>query len=452
MLKVGEVSRNVLGGKDDYLFLWQGAQQQFSYLRNELSPSSDSIKNFRSNIYNRTEYFSSRSVNYLHCIFPEKPLVSYEKLPLEFRNINSIFRKHYFESCRELVDDGIILYPLQELIRLNEGREVFYRHDTHLCDYGSYEMSKYLLSRFRFELIFEEHFIEYQSTVSPELYRMLGSDLRSGALLNRPISDKISYFDNISYLPGNTNNVVVAHNPMATSQERLLVFGDSFIKRLLIYFMPFFRDLLFVRSDKIQKDIVELFSPGYVITSNVERYLSSVESDDDSSSLLFSLYGDATYKPPVDFIDALRAQLSFKYHPQVYKVWVDSDPMTTFKLFDLGEYKENGHVLCVSRELNCFKCTGSDPWFHFIDVPLEGERGLKITVKMESSVDSTAMFFYKNSKDIKFTGEKRVVAKVVAGSNWLEFVLPDNLNPSIRFDPLDCPGEITITDIKSTSL
>lgn len=453
MLKVGEISKNVLGGIDDYLFLWQGAQQQFKYLSNELQPSKNSIENFNSNIEDRIAFFQSKGVKYIHCIFPGKPLVSWDKLPLEFRDISSIFLSHYLESCKILVDKKFILYPLQELVDLNKRKEVFYRHDTHLCDYGSYEMAKYILSHFGFKLIFEDFFIEYRSTVSPDLYRMLGSKLRADARLNRPISDKISYFDNLSYLTGNTNNMVVAHNPEA-AQRRILIFGDSFIKKCLIYFMPFFRDLLYVRSEKLQKDIVELFSPDYVITSNVERYLSSVEGDKDSSSSLLSLYGESSYKPSIDFVDALQAQLSFKFHSRVYEKWIKSNPRTTFKMFDFGEYKENSHVYPVDRARNCFRCTGSDPWFEFIDVPLGKNLGggMKIFIEMESNVNSVAMIFYKSIDDISFTGEKKIEAQVAVGFNLLEFVLPGNLNNSIRFDPLNCPGEIKIINIKSIIL
>ena len=56
------IKNNVLFGKDDYLFLYNGGQKQFDYLLGKEKVNKQCIDNFVANIENRTEYFNNKSI------------------------------------------------------------------------------------------------------------------------------------------------------------------------------------------------------------------------------------------------------------------------------------------------------------------------------------------------------------------------------------------------------
>lgn len=81
ILKEGEIKNNVLVGRDNYLFLYEGRHNQFSYLIGKKKVSQGSIDNFNNNIKNRKEYLSSKNIEYRHIVFPSKPLLKKQYLP-----------------------------------------------------------------------------------------------------------------------------------------------------------------------------------------------------------------------------------------------------------------------------------------------------------------------------------------------------------------------------------
>ena len=89
-------------------------------------------------------------------------------------------------------------------------------------------------------------------------------------------------YDNIQDLSGNTGNIVIVRSLNSFNNKRLLVFGDSFIRKGLHLLSPIYSEIIYFRSQFFRPEIVNIFRPNIVITANAERYLSTVQSDEES--------------------------------------------------------------------------------------------------------------------------------------------------------------------------
>lgn len=83
--KEGTILNNVLIGKEGYFFLYNGGQEQFTFLLGEKTPSQASIKNFIENIESRLIYLKNKNINFNHIIFPSKPVIKKKTFPKNLR-------------------------------------------------------------------------------------------------------------------------------------------------------------------------------------------------------------------------------------------------------------------------------------------------------------------------------------------------------------------------------
>lgn len=318
------IEKNVLIGKDNWLFLWSGGQNQFDYLRGLLEVDQQSIENFTSNITLRKKYLSTRGIQYKHVVFPSKPLLKRKHIPKEYSNIQSLFEKYYQKNCSEI--SGDIIYPLERLVHTEKNHSTFHKLNTHNSDVGYYQISTEILNNLEIETISLEEIPSMNLQVSGDLAKMLNSpDKSTESFLKLPFDMSESFtIGNQEFLPGNTNDVLISFNAQSLTTKRALIFGDSFFKGTIKFLKPYFKDILYIRSQHIHKEIIEGFSPDIVLSGNAERYLNKVESDSAASNFIMKLYGNKLYNPSASYIKALDAQLSFAFYPNTYKNWVAS--------------------------------------------------------------------------------------------------------------------------------
>ena len=259
---------------------------------------------------------------------------------------------------------------------------------------------------------------------------------------------------NIQFLPGNTNNVRLDFNAQAVSKKRLLIFGDSFMKQTLKFFAAAFREVLYIRSSVFQYDIVEMYAPDVIISSNAERYLSLVESDENSDGIIFAHYGDDQYKPPEAFVSAYKAQLSYRYHRNLYDAWlkkvdkvdevvrVDKVDDGILSIEGMGVCALNDHVEILNKDALSFVSKGNDPILKFPALQISAGKKYVLELDMTSSVPSVAVVFYLEDM-LGASPESRMVRmRVTPGENKLRFDLDNpKVGQPIRFDPLACPGD-----------
>lgn len=283
-MEIGTVEKNVLVGCENNLFLFSGSQKSFSYSTGELSPEESSLVNFLENIKTRKKILDERETPFVHVIFPSKEVVLKDKTPWPYcETIQSLFLNNYQKIIPESIRSAIV-YPLLELSAVNLKNRVFRILDTHMTDIGSLTVVGIVLKKFGIDVELNKCIEKEEVERSGDLAVMLGAKHKT---IETVFNTKIKFFtyDNRQYLPGNTNNVTIQHNPNSVLEKRVLIFGDSFIKCCLNYLSLVFRDVVYIRDPALQVDMLELLMPDFVITSTAERYLCHVNSDNDTPPL-----------------------------------------------------------------------------------------------------------------------------------------------------------------------
>ena len=393
---IGSVVNNVLIGSDKQLYLHEGNYNQFSFLSGKEVVSVESKRNFLSNLSQRKNFAHQRNIDYLHVIFPCKPLVLRRNCPEPYRrNIRSLFLHAYSPLFPERDHEKEhILYPLAALMNEQTQRDCFWPNDTHinavgqLCIYR--EIGKHIEGISSDFPLFRIH----EQLRQGDLGLMLGDQEQLPSLCFPWLGETLQ-FSNTKELPGNSGDVVITHNPLSKSERRLVLFGDSFIKTILHLFAQDFRTVLYIRGPYFQPDIIDLFKPEVLITSETERYLAGVDSDRNGSSLLFStLRWSTDYQPNEEFKDAYSAQLSRRSHPQITAQWeAEQVRQHSFHIEGIGDALHNCELKQLVPPEEGFEAIGPVPvmYIHKLTSDPHGELVINIHSGVNSKLKITAL-------------------------------------------------------------
>lgn len=312
------INGNVLVAYDGYYYLYSGGQKQFAYLQGKRSPSDKSIASFVRNISARKKYCKSKNIRYRHMVFPSKPVVVSEFLPKEYTAVRSLFEEKYQSSLSGLP----ILYPKELLMQSSV--PTFHKTDTHCNLDGNLLLSELIITQFDRQVDYST-LVRLEADFVGDLGKMINLDLSEKIVKSQyPKRNQVIAFNNKKELPGNTNDVSIWKNCDKNIEGRLLIFGDSFSKACLPYLYQSFSDVIYIRSSFFHRDIVELLAPDCILTTNAERYLKNVNCDSTANNFLLELYGKSEYSPQKGFLDAFKAQLSFRYYNEIYNNWISS--------------------------------------------------------------------------------------------------------------------------------
>lgn len=265
----------VMVGKKGYLFLAGGSHQTLKFFRGELRPSSMSVQQFFENIKSRKAHCLDMGIAYRHYVFPDK-------LYAERVNINipieSLYKSAY--GAVETLED-VHYFDFDS----ETGNAYFYKTDTHMNIYGVLETLKAMVES-------EEDF----NTVLPAMEQNL--DVKIGFVGDLGVKMPVEHAESTVMLNlpkgatrvhngiefGNTGIIDIVHNDNALYDSRLLIFGDSFFRTLLLNALAYFyKEIIFCRTAFMHREVVTSFNPDVVFTGNAERYLSNVESDERAS-------------------------------------------------------------------------------------------------------------------------------------------------------------------------
>ena len=449
MRQPGCVINNVLIGESNQLFLFEGNYNQFSYLSNQELVSASSKTNFLDNLRGRKHFTEKRNLQHLHIIIPCKPLVVRDKTPYPYRqNIRSLFLHTYAPlfSNRDPLRESIV-YPLSSLIREQTQRDCYWGNDTHinaagqLCIYR--EIGKYipgLSTTFPLLRIAEE-------LRQGDLGMMLG-DSKPLPSLCFPWTGELLNYSNTKELPGNTGDIVITHNPLSRTQKRLVLFGDSFIKTMLHLFAQDFRTILFIRGPYFQPDMIELFAPDVLITSETERYLAGVDNDNNGPSLLFESFRErADYKPSQDFQSALSAQLSCRSHRRITQRWeAEQTRLHSLNILGIGAAIHNREIQQRDASGRNFEAVGPVPVIHIHT--LNNQPQGQLVIELDSEIDSKLKLTVLR-KCPEMSAPLEILQHSVR-SGRQQIVLPINHNEPIEgllLQPLHHPGRFTLQKI-----
>jgi hypothetical protein len=309
----GEIRNGVLIGRNKQLFLASGAHSVLELAVGGATVAEESYIEFEKNISRRGDLSLARGATYSHVIFPDKQSICSDAWPL---NPPVVLGELYLKRSASIVDH--VIYPRTILQRHQES--AFLRTDTHMSDRGVVISAIEVLKRL-ITLDVDAHKSYLLENITSE--RDWCGDL--GSKLTPPVSEKELFlvcpwkpYQISNRLSSNNGLVDIWISPDALTGGRLLIFGDSFGRSMARVLSYFFKEILFVRSPFFHDDIVEQMRPSHIISENVERYLSNVQSDCDRPSFYMYPYlgaGAASYSPCREFAEAFSAMLSFPRKP-----------------------------------------------------------------------------------------------------------------------------------------
>lgn len=447
--KSGTIANDVLFGEDGWMFLWQGNLRQFDHLTGVLSPSRSSIAEFSRNVEQRSSICNDVGLPYVHVVYPSKPTVMTTMVPQDCRvNLQNLFERHYARSLSNEAKKHLP-YPRKGLVNKRHKRQVLSRHDTHMTSTGNALVSREILLVLGYS---HDPFSCMREETRPRRGDLANMASIQGIYLETPLVAEMpsgQIIDNRAPLPGNTDNIAIAHNPNSCSSLRLLAIGDSLLRDGLTYLSTFFRDILYVRSDVFPPDLLRSFSPDVVVTANADRYLAKIRPDHNGEIVLMRGYGRVGYQPSSYFVSALRAQLSFSSCPSRYQDWAASQKALTF--VGLGTAQYNDQLVALSGQLGWFEATGPDPIIIFSNVKMGKEKHYRLRVVMESTVRGSAQLFIGRCSAAKhrFLESDSSRQQAMTGKNVLEFdIPPTGRGRELRFDPINCLGKAKILSME----
>ena len=270
------VAEGVVKGGRDQLFISGGSQRVEQYLLGLKSPTTISLANFGENLRNRREASDRLGARYCHIVCPDKQSVYSDDYPLkDVTSLGSLYQK----TCGEQ-----FIYPV-DYLKPDNIRETYFRTDSHWNHIGAFEVSMLIMNALEVENLEP---IKGARLEKARLKHYIG-DL--GVKLSPRDGEEVRYFDEIFakiYLSNdfkkNNGLMRIVVNSSANNEDRLLVFGDSFLNYCISNLSDFFKYTLFIRTPYFHNEIAKLYSPTHIVSGNAERYLSNVRSDSEAEN------------------------------------------------------------------------------------------------------------------------------------------------------------------------
>jgi hypothetical protein len=297
------IYNGVITGNDGYLFLAGGAHNPLKFINSKDQIKKRSVNHFVANIKSRAVKAERRGINYLHVICPDKHFACRKYFPT---TINRSLFEAYVEHMPSDFDFSNIVYPLQELEE--SCVSIAYKTDTHYTPHGTAVATNQLLLKFQIDEKFRLHSSDLNTSFSRDDFSGdLGSKLIPKVYEKREILLPNSNSRKFSNSLGSGNNGIIDFyiNDHAPIAAKILIFGDSFGRSIATCLTNIFSNVLFLRSPFVHIEIIDSYKPQYMITQNVERYLSHVTLDREAPP--FFLYPFLKGVSPIMDIDSAQA-------------------------------------------------------------------------------------------------------------------------------------------------
>lgn len=297
------VDNGVITGNDGYLFLAGGAHNPLKFINSKDQIKKRSVNQFAANIKSRTMKAERRGISYIHIICPDKHFACRKHFPAE---ITSTLFEAYVEQMPRDFDFSNLVYPLQELEESSEN--IAYKTDTHYTPHGTAVVTNELLLKFQIDKEINLHDNNLNTTFSRDNFSGdLGSKLVPKVFEKRELLLPNSNSRRFSNSLGSGNNGIIDYyiNDDAPIKAKALIFGDSFGRSIATCLTNIFSNVLFLRSPFVHIEIIDSYKPQYMISQNVEKYLSHVTLDREAPP--FFLYPFLKGVSPIMDIDSAKA-------------------------------------------------------------------------------------------------------------------------------------------------
>ena len=311
-MAVGDVTNDVLLGRDGELFLAMGGHNVIDYATRKRPADDRMVSVFRDNLLGRATYAAGHEIRYLHVICPDKQSVLIDKFitPDPF-----CLGEHYLRCLASC--DLPVIYPLERL-RAAEGR-TFMKTDTHPSDYGTI-LTAILIAQTLLACELDREQSALLGTLRQQRDHVgdLGSKLnpaQSSREIFAQVAWKHSAFSN-RLEGGNNGGINIIISPNAPFRKRLLWYGDSFGRSIVKFLSFLITETVFLRTPFFHVEFAEQFKPDLIVTQNVERYLASCISDQERPNFsMYPFFRNRSVSPDVMFAETFSALMSYGRPP-----------------------------------------------------------------------------------------------------------------------------------------
>ena len=263
-----EVINNVIifGGN---LFLYQKdrAQRQMQVLMGNKKIPAHAIDNYHTNLDYNLSIAKRDGFDYLHVVFPCKPIIYREQFKDIGLHLTPIFLNEHAHPK--------VLYPIESLLESD-----YFPTDSHYNTDGAMKVLDLILEKLGYPALPEA--VYKPASFVGDLSRMIGQHKEEvfkklSGFKFLPDTDIKNHF--VSHgIMGKSNAGVFTYrfNPYALFNKRVVLFGDSFFLDKIEVYQNTFSEVVYFRIPYILDDVVKSLQPDIVITANTERYLYNV--------------------------------------------------------------------------------------------------------------------------------------------------------------------------------
>lgn len=308
--KIGTIENDVLVGNDGHLFLAGGAHRVLELAQGKTAVPLVSFSTFEENIRQRLLECNNRRIPYVHVVVPDKHSVLVEAFPF---TIDVTLGKQYIDRVPAL--ENTICYPIA-LFR-EHSDHCFLRTDTHPSDHGIVILTTEIVKQLTLQDYHQETEIMLNNLTAE---RQNTGDLGSKLVPIVTSAERylVPHWQSrflSNGLPTNNGVTDIWLSEKALTEKRLLIFGDSVGRAIARVASRFFRIVVFLRTPYFHSDLLDVIQPDFVLSENVERYLSLVRPDSERPSFFMFPYlsGQNQPSPSKDFAETFSAILS---HPR----------------------------------------------------------------------------------------------------------------------------------------
>ncbi|MGQ7794073.1 hypothetical protein ACUN0C_16825 [Faunimonas sp. B44] len=308
---VGTISNDAVVGHNGQLYLIGGKHEVLEFVSGRRKVRPGSLNTFRRNITDRNRFCEKRGIRYCHVVFPDKHSANPDDFPFD---VSTTLLQEYVQG---MGGSSLPVYnPLSDLRSV--GRAAYVPVDTHLSEAGiSAVLHGLLEDSLQMECEAGFRLLHKRLTRTIEYAGDLGVKFEPPIVCSRVVPIPcwpIAQFSN--GLSGNDGLIEILVSPQPTSNLRLVVFGDSFLRGMLQHLSAFFAEVTYFRTRYFHKDAISQIQPDVVMTGNVERYFSYVTSDELAPNpLLTPFVNGLKIAPTTGYWAALNAQLCYPRRP-----------------------------------------------------------------------------------------------------------------------------------------
>lgn len=265
------VSRQVLKGKDDWLFYktqtdgspiadYQGTGHFSNKKMSKMLQCLSKIKND----------LNSKGIQLIVMLIPNKERIYGNKMPHSIQIIDTLSRTDVLVKYLQRKGFNDILYPKHEMLKNRDNFYLYYKYDSHWNYLGAFIAEQQLLDK----LYGTRTYLAQQTIVAKK--KSGAGDLANMVHLSWHFKDDREYY--IEKVPNyvKTSSSRIYENRRSQFSDSVLFIGDSYRKRIKPFLYHDFRKVLVIHRDEYTGQVLQNFKPNVVVLEWAERYSSEI--------------------------------------------------------------------------------------------------------------------------------------------------------------------------------